>query len=121
MRRKNEEEINTLRRENKETKEILYSCPQSFPLEGDDTKRIVITKHCQYHQNYNHNIDECVALKDKSEELIQAGYLRRFVQNRTLRSPMRSPRRSSRRGEHIQRNRSKSPRGQRESRRGTPI
>jgi len=38
-------------------------------------------KQCQYHQNAGHSTEECQALKDKIEELIQAGHLRRFVRN----------------------------------------
>jgi len=46
------------------------------------------SKHCRYHQNYGHSTDECWALKDKIEELIQVGHLGRFVQNKiTNRSP----------------------------------
>jgi len=37
------------------------------------------TKHCRYHRNYGHTTDDCFTLKDKIEELIQAGHLRRFV------------------------------------------
>ena len=37
------------------------------------------TKHCRYHQNYGHTTEECFTLKDKIEELIQVGHLRRFV------------------------------------------
>jgi len=29
-------------------------------------------KHCQYHKNHDHHTEECVALKDQIEELIQA-------------------------------------------------
>ena len=38
------------------------------------------TKHCRYHLNFGHTTEDCWALKDKIEELIQAGHLRRFVQ-----------------------------------------
>ncbi|XP_068486851.1 uncharacterized protein [Phaseolus vulgaris] len=38
-------------------------------------------KQCRYHQNVGHSTEECQALKDKIEELIQAGHLRRFVRN----------------------------------------
>ena len=38
-------------------------------------------KKCRYHQNAGHSTEECQALKDKIEELIQAGHLRRFVRN----------------------------------------
>jgi len=84
------------------------------------------SKHCRYHQNYGHSTDECWALKDKIEELIQAGHLGRFVQNKiTNRSPQRSlrgrsPRRSPHNGGQRQRtDRSRSPR--RLNRRVTPV
>ncbi len=38
-------------------------------------------KQCRYHQNSRHSTEECQALKDKIEELIQVGHLRRFVRN----------------------------------------
>ena len=37
--------------------------------------RLVMTKYCKYHHNIGHNIEDCGALKDKIEELIQTGYL----------------------------------------------
>ncbi|XP_047149020.1 uncharacterized protein LOC124821199 [Vigna umbellata] len=50
------------------------------------------TKHCTYHLNIGHSIEECTVLKDEVEELIRAGHLRRFVkEERRIRS---SPRRS---------------------------
>ena len=36
-------------------------------------------KQCRYQQNAGHSTEECQALKDKIEELIQAGHLHRFV------------------------------------------
>jgi len=48
-------------------------------------------KHCQYHRNFAHTTERCQALKDKTEELIQAGHLRQFVKKtRNSRSPPRS-------------------------------
>jgi len=38
-------------------------------------------KQCRYYQNTGHSTDEYQALKDKIEELIQAGHLRWFVRN----------------------------------------
>jgi len=38
-------------------------------------------KQCRYHQNAGHSTEECQALEDKIEELIQAWHLRRFVRN----------------------------------------
>ena len=50
-------------------------------------------KHCQYHRNYGHTIEGCQALKDKIEELVQAGHLRKFVKTTitTPRSLQRDP------------------------------
>jgi len=39
------------------------------------------SKFCQYHTNHDHHTEECVALKDRIEELIQVGQLRRFVRD----------------------------------------
>jgi len=36
-------------------------------------------KHYRYNRNHGHNTEDCWALKDKIEELIQAGYLAQFV------------------------------------------
>ena len=47
------------------------------------------SKRCRYHKNTGHSTEECQALKDKIEELIQAGHLRRFV--RSTRETRRSP------------------------------
>jgi len=38
-------------------------------------------KQCRYHKNTGHSTEECQALKDKIEELIQIGHLHRFVRN----------------------------------------
>jgi len=46
-------------------------------------------KRCQYHRNYDHTTKGCQALKDKIEELVQAGHLRKFVKT-TITAP-RSP------------------------------
>ncbi|XP_047150041.1 uncharacterized protein LOC124822117, partial [Vigna umbellata] len=46
------------------------------------------TKHCTYHLNIGHNTEDCTVLKDKVEELIRAGHLRKFVkEERKTRSP----------------------------------
>jgi len=39
-----------------------------------------MSRHCRYHGKYGHETEECTSLKDKIEELIQAGHLRQFVQ-----------------------------------------
>ncbi|RDY08697.1 hypothetical protein CR513_07044, partial [Mucuna pruriens] len=36
-------------------------------------------KYCYYHRNYNHKIEGCLTLRDKIEQLIQAGHLCKFV------------------------------------------
>ncbi|XP_020238557.1 uncharacterized protein LOC109817649 [Cajanus cajan] len=38
------------------------------------------SKHCRYHRNYGHTIEECWSLKDRIEELIQAGHLGQYIQ-----------------------------------------
>ena len=40
------------------------------------------SKYCQYHHCHGHITGECVALKDKIEELIQAGHLQGYVARR---------------------------------------
>jgi len=40
------------------------------------------SRHYRYHRNFDHTTEECVSLKDKIEELIQAGHLRQFVNKR---------------------------------------
>ncbi|RDX80363.1 hypothetical protein CR513_39093, partial [Mucuna pruriens] len=37
------------------------------------------TKYCCYHKNYDHTTKGCITLRDKIEELIQVGHLRKFV------------------------------------------
>ncbi|XP_068483112.1 uncharacterized protein [Phaseolus vulgaris] len=62
-------------------------------------------KHCQYHRNFGHTTEGCQALKDKIEELIQAGHLRQFVKKiRNSRSPPRSTDRPSRGDDRSYRN-----------------
>ncbi|XP_047171045.1 uncharacterized protein LOC124839316 [Vigna umbellata] len=51
------------------------------------------TKHCTYHLNIGHNTKDCTVLKDKVEELIRAGHLKKFVkEERRTRSPPRRAR-----------------------------
>ncbi|XP_014489922.1 uncharacterized protein LOC106752703 [Vigna radiata var. radiata] len=37
------------------------------------------SKHCLYHQNMGHNIEDCVMLKDKIEEMVRSGLLQQYV------------------------------------------
>jgi len=56
-------------------------------------------KQCRYHQNSWHSTEEYQTLKDKIEELIQVGHLRRFVKRVEIRGTplveMSSPREDS--------------------------
>jgi len=44
-----------------------------LPRSGSD-----ITKYCKYHHGIDHSTEDCLALKDKIEELIQVGYVAQF-------------------------------------------
>lgn len=48
--------------------------------------RLNRTKHYRYHCSYGQNTEDCWALKDKIEELIQARYLAQFVKRLTITS-----------------------------------
>jgi len=48
----------------------------AIPRKATTLRNANTTKHCRFHQNYGHTTEECVALKDKIEELIQAGHPR---------------------------------------------
>ncbi|XP_017408865.1 uncharacterized protein LOC108321582 [Vigna angularis] len=39
------------------------------------------SKHCAYHKNMGHTTEECVTLKDKIEELIRAGKLKKYIRD----------------------------------------
>ena len=66
--------------------ELIPALKQSQTPPNADT-----SKRCQYHRNYGHTTEGCQALKDKIEELIQAGHLRKFV--KTTVAASRSPQR----------------------------
>jgi len=53
----------------------LIPTPHKFPSppNADQNKR------CCYHHNYSQNTEQCLALKDKIEELTQGGYLQHYV------------------------------------------
>jgi len=61
------------------------------PRQAQTPRNANTAKHCQYHCNCGHTTEGCQALKDKIEELVQAGYLRKFVKTSTAipRSPQR--------------------------------
>jgi len=66
--------------------ELVPALKQSHTPPNADT-----TKRCQYHRYYGHTTEGCQALKDKIEELVQVGHLRKFVKTivPTPRSPQR--------------------------------
>ncbi|XP_014511473.1 uncharacterized protein LOC106770166 [Vigna radiata var. radiata] len=50
------------------------------------------SKHCLYHQNMGHDTEDCMTLKDRIEELIQAGHLKHYIwTNQHETSPARHP------------------------------
>ncbi|XP_027911679.1 uncharacterized protein LOC114170401 [Vigna unguiculata] len=47
------------------------------------------SKHCQYHRTICHTTEECHTLRDKIEELIRQGHLKKYIQqDRPQRSPI---------------------------------
>jgi len=66
--------------------ELISTLKQTQTPPNADT-----AKRCQYHRNYGHTTEGCQALRDKIEELVQAGHLCKFV--KTTMSAPRSPQR----------------------------
>ena len=62
-------------------------------MRGDRSKRNQ-NKYCRYHQDIGHTTEECIALKDEIEKLIQEGYLQNYVRNEGP-SPARIDKRQS--------------------------
>lgn len=55
-------------------------------------------KHCLYHKNMGHSTEEYITLRDKIEELIRAGHLKKYIKSERAqpvvhreRSPHRNP------------------------------
>jgi len=59
--------------------EALSAGLMPTPRKAATSRKADTSKHCRFHQNYGHTTKKCLALKDKIEELIQAGHLRQFV------------------------------------------
>ena len=55
------------------------------PRKARTPERADHSKQCEYHKNHGHHTEECIGLKDRIEELIQLGQLRRFVKSGNLR------------------------------------
>ncbi|XP_014506181.1 uncharacterized protein LOC106765928 [Vigna radiata var. radiata] len=53
--------------------ELLTLRRKSSPKYADERKS------CHFHQNHEHNREECVTLKNEIENLIQAGHLRKYI------------------------------------------
>ncbi|XP_052176635.1 uncharacterized protein LOC127790941 [Diospyros lotus] len=69
-------------------------------------------KYCQFHRDHGHDTEECHQLKEEIQELINRGFLRRFVAKDT--EPQRGERRGSRspprrRGRSQERRRTRTP------------
>ncbi|XP_052723752.1 uncharacterized protein LOC128193711 [Vigna angularis] len=72
------------------------------------------SKHCAYHRNMGHTTEECTALKDKIEELIQAGKLKQYVrEERPPHTATRSTQRPAYRSDRPRPTRTERPRSER--------
>jgi len=60
--------------------EALHASLLPAPRKAPTPRNADTSKHYHFHQNYGHTIEECMALKDKMEELIQVSHLKQFVQ-----------------------------------------
>ena len=49
-------------------------------MPGDRSKRNQ-NKYCEFHRDIGYTTEECIALKDEIEKLIQEGYLQTYVRN----------------------------------------
>ncbi|XP_047172803.1 uncharacterized protein LOC124840735 [Vigna umbellata] len=72
------------------------------------------SKHCAYHKNMGHTTEECAALKDKIEELIRAGKLKRYIRDERPPLPADRPaQRSAYRSDRPRNSRAERPRSER--------
>ncbi|XP_017417568.1 uncharacterized protein LOC108328242 [Vigna angularis] len=72
------------------------------------------SKHCAYHKNMGHTTQECVTLKDKIEELIQAGKLKKYIRDDRPQAPAeRTVRRPAYRSDRPRNDRTERPRSER--------
>ncbi|XP_047170848.1 uncharacterized protein LOC124839159 [Vigna umbellata] len=72
------------------------------------------SKHCAYHKNMGHTTEECETLKDKIEELIRAGKLKKYVRDERSQQPTERPvQRSAYRPEGPRNSRAERPRSER--------
>nr|KYP54008.1 hypothetical protein KK1_000174 [Cajanus cajan] len=52
----------------------------TLPPPGHTPNSADKSKHCRYHRNHGHTTEECRPLRDRIEELIQAGHPGQYVQ-----------------------------------------
>ncbi|XP_020208941.1 uncharacterized protein LOC109793886 [Cajanus cajan] len=52
----------------------------TLPPPGHSPNNADRSKHCRYHRNHGHTTEECRTLRDRIEELVQAGHLGQYVQ-----------------------------------------
>jgi len=60
--------------------ETLYTELIPLPRKIPTPSNVDHNKHCRYHKNFDHNTEVCAGLRDKIEELIQAGHVKQYVQ-----------------------------------------
>ncbi|XP_020209154.1 uncharacterized protein LOC109794101 [Cajanus cajan] len=61
-------------------KEASNSNLLSLPPLGHSSNSADKSKHYRYHRNHGHTTEECRTLRDRIEELVQAGHLTQYVQ-----------------------------------------
>jgi len=59
--------------------EALMSELIPVPRKVKTPENVDHNRHCKCYRNHGHSTEECVALKDQIEELIQARQLKHFV------------------------------------------
>ncbi|XP_028119485.1 uncharacterized protein LOC114316974 [Camellia sinensis] len=69
-------------------RDYLLKWPQ--PLRSPSNRRDQ-SKYCRFHQDHDHNTEECVNLKDQVESLIRQGRLSRFTAARPHQRPRTEP------------------------------
>ncbi|XP_017441044.1 uncharacterized protein LOC108346478 [Vigna angularis] len=59
-------------------------------IQAPTPKNVDGQKHCKYHQNLGHDIEDCGTLRDMLEELVREGHLKRYVQEEKSREAPRN-------------------------------
>ncbi|XP_017408417.1 uncharacterized protein LOC108321235 [Vigna angularis] len=84
------------------------------PMKRPTPKEADGSKHCAYHKNMGHTIEECVTLKDKREELIRAGKPKKYIRDDRPQVPAERPaQRTAYRPHRPRNNRAERPRSER--------